>query len=398
MRRNIVLGRIELLRECNERIIWYIPLIVLCVLTPASLTHFIPGLTYLCFFCYFFLTIYLLLNKKIIVTPFIQLLLLFQLVFIISDILNYSTFFYHTRYLFINLFPCLYFTGCKNEKQKRAYLYSVIVSLRYLLILQLLSKLFFPQGLYDNNLIYAIEQYFLENDNSAMPFVYLLVVLSVYFKRFYSDTSYKPFFDLFLCFVLTYVSWSGTGIITMFLLLFSIIISNYPLKYNRSILVSLLVVIAVLFYDIVVNETSDIGMIRIISELLGKDISFSGRTYIWQQALSIISVHPIIGSGTSELTRSILSLGGTSNMGAHNQILQIVMEGGLLAAGALILLIIISIKINRKIVDDEYRKIIFFLYLCICAILVGMQMEIYTSGWILIYILAISYTVNNRFN
>lgn len=89
----------------------------------------------------------------------------------------------------------------------------------------------------------------------------------------------------------------------------------------------------------------------IIQDVLHKDITFSGRTYIWESCLKMISFHPVIGYGNFDSGWIIKWNGIMRN--AHNLFFDILIQGGIvLLLGYIIFLLTVFItatdKKNRK--------------------------------------------------
>lgn len=70
------------------------------------------------------------------------------------------------------------------------------------------------------------------------------------------------------------------------------------------------------------------GLLSKIALFLGKDPTFTGRSFIWQKSISYIFDKPLFGNGI-ETTSSILSKIGQNH--CHNILLQIMYTGGILA-------------------------------------------------------------------
>ena len=64
----------------------------------------------------------------------------------------------------------------------------------------------------------------------------------------------------------------------------------------------------------------------LISDLFGKDITFSGRALLWQQMLYAIQSNPILGYGLrdSDYVRSLVGI----SAGAHNYYLDLSFQRG----------------------------------------------------------------------
>ena len=100
--------------------------------------------------------------------------------------------------------------------------------------------------------------------------------------------------------------------------------------------------IAVLAAFILIIFISDMNLLRpLLEDVLHKDAGFSGRTIIWDSALSMIVLKPIFGWGVMESAFSYASIHASH---AHNYFLQIVLEGGVVGLCCFVVLVAVICK------------------------------------------------------
>lgn len=134
----------------------------------------------------------------------------------------------------------------------------------------------------------------------------------------------------------------------------------------------------------------------LIVDILNRDITFTNRTYIWDIVLNDFSQKPFLGHGVRDTVNLFYLYLVRVNkptvdkyFSAHNQILQTLYEGGIIAMVPLCALILICIK---KIHYVNNAKITGFLTISIIALLVIMLAE--APGWdSLIIVLALAYNL-----
>lgn len=125
------------------------------------------------------------------------------------------------------------------------------------------------------------------------------------------------------------------------------------------------------FLDVVVTILgSQFNILGMVAGLFGKDATFSNRTFIWAKAVQKISGSPIFGSGADNLVS-----GGTHMLQAHNQWLNIIIEGGYVSFALFLMGLFISVSILYKSKAERWYKP---LAICISAILIGSLAEIQT--------------------
>ena len=117
---------------------------------------------------------------------------------------------------------------------------------------------------------------------------------------------------------------SGTGMIGVFaFVILSIIYSKKQMPKWLSVgyVATYSVIIFLLIYFFNIQEKFDF----LIVDVLNKDITFTGRTLIWNSAISVIKQHPLWGIGESSNLRALLY--GASH--AHQYWLQLLVTGGI---------------------------------------------------------------------
>ncbi len=93
------------------------------------------------------------------------------------------------------------------------------------------------------------------------------------------------------------------------------------------------------------------GPIRyVIVEILHKSTTLTHRTLLWEKALQGIAEKPILGHGLGDTGNlfEIIANGTPVTWSAHNQFLQFIYEYGLLALGAVLVFLFLSVKIIKS--------------------------------------------------
>lgn len=107
-----------------------------------------------------------------------------------------------------------------------------------------------------------------------------------------------------------------------------------------------------------------------IAQILGKDPTFSNRTYIWANAVTKMNKSPVFGYGADNMVS-----GGTHMLQAHNHWLNVTIEGGYVALLLFIFAIFFAmynLYLNKS--HRWYRLVA----ICMSAILIGSISEIQT--------------------
>lgn len=107
----------------------------------------------------------------------------------------------------------------------------------------------------------------------------------------------------------------------------------------------------------------------VLEKIFNRSSNFSGRYILWESALKMISQHPWIGYGRT-VQDYIAAWGGYYS--SHNYLLELMLQGGIAAAGQFVFLIIVSI---RKCSLIKQNKMINCLMFALLAILIAALME-----------------------
>ena len=203
----------------------------------------------------------------------------------------------------------------------------------------------------------------------------------------YSKWFWVPLIPLTLtCIALLLMVQSMTSFVSLLLLLIFCCLPG--IKFPRLCITGL--ICAVVFFQVFVcfngkgienNETAT----WFIVEVLGKDITFTNRTELWDAALRIFGSSPLIGYGypTAEWYYSNMA---SSAIGPHNLVLGLMIYGGVPAVILFVALILSSVLRVLK-TKDGYATA---LYATIAVLLLMSLMEVYTIT-IIFFIIILTY-------
>lgn len=98
-----------------------------------------------------------------------------------------------------------------------------------------------------------------------------------------------------------------------------------------------------------------------IESVLHKTINFTGRTEIWSKAINSFIKKPLIGYGVG--AQVVHYIDGIL-VNEHNQFLHILIEGGLVAFGGFLFIVIRYINTTAKIREDRINNVLVIAFLC----------------------------------
>lgn len=219
--------------------------------------------------------------------------------------------------------------------------------------------LLFPDGLYvSSSLAYgSLGMWFLGYNNAFIFWLFPALLIA----WIYGENTNKKIRSVVLTacvFITQFYHGSATGKVAV--VVFMIIILT---PYIRKILTPIrsIIGVVVLLALIVFFRITDFLKI-IVVDLLNKDLTFTNRLFIWDNAINAISKKVITGYGILDSTTIVNMLGysetGNTWTGAthsHCNYLQIAFEGGLVAVS---LFVIIYIMIIRKNIKNWKKKLV----------------------------------------
>ncbi len=240
----------------------------------------------------------------------------------------------------------------------------------------------YPEGMYLNNSgMYT--NWFLGYKNSHILYILPWLILLI-LDTLNKNKRIPIYLYLILLFSLAMMIRleASTSIIALFSLIVCLFFRNKLEKFKLVTGKNLLVISFVLFLLIVIFRVQDIFSF-IFVDVLDKTLTFTGRTYIWDNALEKISQSFLFGYGDNSFfyNKYILS--------THNQFLGIVYETGIIG---LFIYLIIYKCIVKEIDSCKDDHVLFFSKYFIFIYLLMMLMEDYNMRYYM-YIFVIIYNL-----
>lgn len=122
---------------------------------------------------------------------------------------------------------------------------------------------------------------------------------------------------------------------------------------------------AVVFLSVVVFRLQDIVGSSMLAAL-GKDVTFTGRTVIWDGAIrEVLSVNPLLGCGYDSFWNGSAMVGS-----AHNMILEILVQGGFL--GVVVFVALLLLTARNLYARSAARSVALVSLAIACFLLIGL--------------------------
>lgn len=210
-----------------------------------------------------------------------------------------------------------------------------------------LTEIIYSNGIPSITVYGDSKYYFLGNVNTTIRKVYPGICCSVLIglKRNKKITWGTAFFALGLIYQFLFRYHGATTIVAVTLLTLWIAFSERIAKHIRTVYP---VILGVLVYVeiTIVFLPSKTDLILFISKLFGKTITFSGRTSIWDKALTQIANSPIFGYGIQESQKLNEMIG--NRFSAHNYFLDLLFQRGMIGLVLYLILIIMPVFLLKR--------------------------------------------------
>lgn len=195
---------------------------------------------------------------------------------------------------------------------------------------------------------------FFQSDNfGAYYFVVFLCLIFCYNELYSKKQRYKILFVLII--FSTIISWSGTGVagiiifIALSLLIYVEKTKFFTLIYNEKTIIMLCLFF---FVGIIVLRLQEYFAF-FIEGILNKTIDFTYRTYLWDFAFEIIKANKWIGIGANAQGRTVVGMIGNTAYSAHNLLLEMFLQGGIIAGTIFCLWFFFSLKKLKRFVNSK---------------------------------------------
>ena len=254
--------------------------------------------------------------------------------------------------------------------------------LQTLVLINFLTIIFFPNGMYSTSR-YETNWFFMY-DNTHFMWYLAAILTSVIDQMINNKKRIVLIVLLIITSFCTFYCMSATSVVAyVFLLinLFILLIRKKPfLTYGKRL-------IAYLFANyLIIYAQIQRYFEWFIVGILGKGLTFTGRTTIWERTIELISQKPILGYGF-ETTNFSKKLGSIFYTHAHNTILDIFYKGGIIAIIFFILMLLEIGNCIKKCSDKLLAGIISASVSC-CFIVMLLEAREDKIGLYIVFVIA----------
>lgn len=259
--------------------------------------------------------------------------------------------------------------------------------LSVLIIINMLSIFLYPDGMYISSVTGYSSNWFLGFKNTHILYILPTLIISIINSYIDGEKISKRTIILFLVALISSIKvWSATSLVAIFLLIFFLILIKVLKKHNFKML---FLTYIVAFFSIIIFRLQNIFK-YIIVDILGKDLTFTGRTFIWDYVIEYIKAKPILGYGYEYGAIRFAKGYNYHSYHAHNIILEILYQTGICG---LIIIILIMKLIIKKLEEYKQNAIAKILAFALFIYMIMMLMEAFSFEYFF-YIFTLCYSVS----
>lgn len=255
--------------------------------------------------------------------------------------------------------------------------YDLISTMMFIFELIIYANLFAmltnPDGLYgeaDSSRHYWL----LGHQNQTILYVICAILFAVLYmqmkKQIFGQTYSIRSVALIIASISTiFYIWSATSIVGLFIILAVVLLNRFNIRLTiwQGIFLSIIIFLGIIVfrYQSAFND--------FIQNFLQRDLTFTGRTYIWDKALAYVKEKPIFGYGVESYTVASMRFGFNTT---HCKYLYSLYQGG-------IVLFFLQLGIFASVARIDKRnkkKIPIILVACCFALFIQMTFESYTNA------------------
>lgn len=270
--------------------------------------------------------------------------------------------------------------GIKNDT--KTFLNSFEFLLFILSFINLITILIYPTGQYVNSTGYYAN-WFLGYKNTHILFIIPLVLISIsnsYFK--FNKLRIRNYIVILMSIISTILVANSTGLVGLLIIILFVVL---PKSIENSKIFNILnyfIVYILSFISIILLRLQNCFSFFIVN-FLHKDLTFTGRTYIWDSVINAIKDKLMLGHGLVTFQYNI------NVYTTHNSLLDLLYKTGIIGFASYILIIYKSLKELYKYRNHKIAK---FISIVVFAYFIMMLTEAY-SYELIIFIFVFCYNV-----
>ena len=351
-------------------------ILTLPIFRPMSM-NFFPITTNIYFVLSMVTFVYVLLEvikfkmKLSVVTDFI---IIIEGIIFVSTIVNHGSLSNAFSNVISLIYIALLINWCVEKKQSESMIHSMMIHLELCTYINFATLILKPDGFFSRTILgYSrTKEWFLGSDHYFIIWAIPAFLIAWIFKE-YTGKKTRSYLLIIVTAITQFIKGSSTGIVGVALFFIWMLL---PLIRKLMTPSRCVVIATILFFSIVYFQSSDF-LEPIIVDILGKDMTFTNRLEIWDNAIKAIIASPFIGHGVLYNEQVVDLLGMLQNgfrwEGAthcHCQFLQVGFKSGITGLALYVASIVLSFAKCKKSENRNLAQVatVCMFILCIISI------------------------------
>lgn len=240
----------------------------------------------------------------------------------------------------------LLYTVGLNASDRDMFISAQLFCFECAVYMNLVTVFLYPDTMYieHNSLFVSTKNWFLGYYNNYSQY-FIPALMFAWLHKAVSGKIFRAYLLTVAIFVTAVLTWSGGVLVCLFgMAIMYLILKDYTGIFNGYSCWS----IHILFWAFISIIATQRWIRWLIGEVLGKWNSFLLRLSMWKRAGELIGEAPILGHGIKDSISREVEVGFRWAMHAHNMVLEILYQGGLVNLLLWVLIIIVSGNIIWK--------------------------------------------------
>lgn len=238
---------------------------------------------------------------------------------------------------------------------KKMLLSGLLFCFEIIIYINFITVLIFPKGMYTTGTPLtgvAVQNWFMGFKNVHIVYYLPAILIALSYSELYGCKKRRNLIILVSVFC-TLVCKSSTSIIGISILLLLLLLNHMFPKKKIFEFKNLMFIACGLFLLIIIFRLQNLFS-YIFVDLLGKDLTLSKRTILWDITMKAISNKMLLGYGWQDIDKRHFMYNSKTIISAHNQILEYMYIGGLILIAIYIYIIY---NINKETKKNQNKKI-----------------------------------------
>ena len=303
------------------------------------------------------------------------LFLLFYLALFISTVINKMEM---TNYIKDVVSATILYVSVKygvEKNPKKYFKYASIILLTYTLINTFIAIYLYPNPMFRDH---SNPIFFLGGDNTSIR-IYLYSIGVCFANKYINAKKISfPLLSIFNLAVFSFLRDIGSGKVCVFDIFIGMLFITLKRRMPKDILLKIVIVNTIMF-NLLMSLAKINFAKNIITNILHRDMTLTGRTIIWDITVNKFIDRPIIGHGMIADLDFQAMLGGITGINAHNTYLMILFNGGIIL---FIIFIFALLVVRRQFNDVKIPKWFYVFPILLFTIMVRSQVEGWDVPWL----------------